>query len=255
MAHGLERWKHGAQRLADARGGLGQQAAPLPGCMPDRTRQFALALAHGRLGKGQGLQRLPARALVRKLLPGPLHKAAAVQRVKLLQRLGLAQALEHGFLAVVDIEVDQGQSDLRQRARLAHQVAVNLHLSPVQSLLLGGDRLEAAAVGFDLLEPMVEAVVAVGTASHGQGAPRCAQCKLALVARAPPLGHQSVTGHAFSSAGSALKAQVQIATAGSELAQLSHRHRVSLGRVWAVAGHGAHGRADVQRCIRALARS
>jgi hypothetical protein len=190
-------------------------------------------------GDHTALQRLSAIPLVRELLPRPFDKAAAVQRVKLLEGLGLAHTLEHGFLAVVEVEVDQGQPDLRQGARLAHQVAVDLRLRPVQGLLLVGDGLEAAAVGLDLVEPLLEAVVAIGAAPHRQRAPHRAQGHLALVARAPALGHQGVTGHAFSSAGSGSKSQVQIATSGGELAQLSHRHGVSLGWPWRVAGHGA----------------
>ena len=105
-------------------------------------------------------------------------------------------------------------------------MAVDARLRPVQLAVVGGHRVEFAAVGLDFFELAARRVVAIGAAPHVQRPEVAAQADFALVIVVAPARDGGVAGHAFLRRGRGGKAQVQVAHLGREFAQGAHGDRV-----------------------------
>ena len=157
-----------------------------------------------------------------QFLFGPAHETLALPGEQRGQFLAAAGFLQHRFLLAANVEIHQRQVDLRQPFLLAHQVAIDAQLRPVQVAMIVGQAGKLAAIGLHFFQQLAPGIVAVGPTPHVQRAVLCRQRHFALVALAAPLRHDGVTGDTFLGGGCGRKAQVEIALFGSEFAQGAH---------------------------------
>ena len=247
---GLQQREQRAQRLADARGGLRQQAAAavfvailvVPVARPHVAvhshGQLALPGAKAAVRKGQRRQRCIAGLAVLLLAVGP-GQVARAQRLKVRLQIRSGVGFDQlGLLPRAGLHIDQRHLQAREPPRLAQQVAVHAGLGPVQGALVGAHPVELAPVGLDLFELLAGCVKPVGPPTHRELLEHATQRHLGLVAIAPAALHQAVAFHALQRAGRGSEAQVQVARAGREGAQGTHRH-CQRGRGWKGCGHAA----------------
>ena len=228
---GLQHREQRTQRLADARGGLGQQAAAaglvailaLAHVAVHRHGQLALPRAKAAVRKGQRRQRRVAGLAVLLLAVRP-GQVARAQRLKVRLQVGGGVGFDQlGLLPRAGLHVDQRHLQAREPPGLAQQVAVHAGLGPVQGALVGAHPVELAPVGLDLFELLAGSVKTIGPPAHRELLEQPAQRHLGLVAIAPAALHQAVAFHALQRAGGGGEAQVQVARAGGEGAQGAHR--------------------------------
>ncbi|MNN37138.1 hypothetical protein D3C81_1510720 [compost metagenome] len=177
--------------------------------------------------EGQRHQPGIARLTVGDLALGPLQEAPATGLEEGAQGGGVVALLLHAFALAQDVEIDHGDVDPGQPARLAQQPAVDLGLRPVQCPVVGGHLDPFAAHGLDFLEPVGGGVVAIGAAPHVQSFEHAGEGYLRFIARPAPARDHAVARYAFLCGGRGREAQVEIARLGRELAQRPHGNRVA----------------------------
>ena len=163
---------------------------------------------------------------MRQLLIGPGQELAALLLEKQPQRVGLHLLGENGFLLAGDVEIDQGQCDLGQTARLAQQPAVNPDLGPMQMAVVGRLPGQIAAMGLDFFELVAVRIVAIGPAAHRQSAVFKLQRDLGLIADAAPCGDSLVAGNSLARGRRGGEAQIEVALLGGEIAQGPHGNHI-----------------------------
>jgi hypothetical protein len=223
----LQHRKHGAERLADPGRRLGDQAAFVARRAIDGHGQLALPAAELPVRERQRAQRLIAGRTMRGLALGPADEARALFGEERGERLGAQRFRQHRFALGHDVEIDERDVDFGEAARRAHQMRIDLRLRPVQRAMVGRHRVEAAAVGLDLLEAVRDRVVAVRTPAHGQRAPRAGERDFGFVACAARRRDGAVAGDAFERGRRGREAQVEIAAPRGELAHRPHRDDVA----------------------------
>ena len=225
-------------------GGLGQQAAAaglvailaLAHVAVHRHGQLTLPRAKAAVRKGQSRQRRVA-GLAVLLLPVRPIQVARAQRLKVRLQVGGGVGFDQlGLLPRAGLHVDQRHLQALQPPSLAQQVAVHARLRPVQGALVGAHPVELAPVGLDLFELLAGSVKPVGPPTHCELLEQATQRHLGLIAFAPAALHQAVAFHALQRAGRGSEAQVQVARAGREGAQGTHRH-CQRGCGWKGCGH------------------
>ena len=226
FGHGAQRRVHGADGLADARGGLHQQRLRRQAGLVHGRRQRALPRAERQLRKRAPHQRGVARAPVRDLLPGPGQEGFAQGFEKPAQRRRIPALALRRFGLLHDVEIHQLQVHRGQAAALAQQPAVDLELGPMQRLLLRRQALERTAVGLDLFQRVAARIESVGPPAHGQRPMAAVQADLGLVVRAAPLRDQLVPLAPLLRGRRRGKAQIEIAGLGGKRAQVAHRYRI-----------------------------
>jgi hypothetical protein len=184
-------------------------------------------------GKARASQALIARGAVRHFLARPGQEARALVVEERAQGGAVQVLLEQGLLRGADVEVDEGDGQPVQPAGFAQQRAVDLGLGPVQRAVVGGLAGQVAAVGLDLLEPVVAGVEAVGATAHDQVLVPAFERQFAFVAGATPRGHRRVAGDAFLGRGGGGEPQVEVAGLCGEFAKGADGHGVRHARALA----------------------
>ncbi|MNP09769.1 hypothetical protein D3C76_1018860 [compost metagenome] len=225
--HGLEQRKQRAQGLADARAGLGHQAAPGAHRLVQGLGQLPLALAELRVGKRQRLEALVTLGQAALLALGPGQEALALGFEEGAQGIGTVVFADQRLAVVVDVQVHQRYLDGGQLPRLAQEPGIDLGLGPVQLAMVGRLARQVAAVGLDLLQAVGDRVVAVGTAAHLQALVMAFEGDFRLIAGSTPGHHPTVAFDTLLSRGRWGEAQVQVTHLGTELAQGAHCHPVA----------------------------
>lgn len=169
---------------------------------------------------------------VGRLLVGPGQEALALVGKKRFQLIGAGFAGQPGFLTAGNLQVHQRQRDMRKAPFGTEQRAVHFHLRPVQRPLVIRHARQATAMGLDLFDTVARHIETIGAARHAQPLILSGERQFGEITGDlfPPPGHQSVPLDALLSTGCGRKAVVQVALAGGEVTQGTHRH--------AIAAHG-----------------
>ena len=130
------------------------------------------------------------------------------------------------FLRTGNVKVNQRQVDVFQALGLAQQPAINFDLCPVQRTLVVCHVVQVTPVGFDFFQLVAVRVIAICTATHGQGFIVALKRDFILVTGVPPRCHHRMACHAFLRRRCRGKAQVQVTMFGSEFAQSADRDAV-----------------------------
>ena len=221
----FQQGKERGDRLADAGRCLRDQAALGRCSAVDAFCQFTLTGSKAGVRKRERRQVTRQRGAMQRLLPRPCHEAAAKRFEVGLQVAARAVLLEHGFVAAVDIEVDQRDRDVRQCVLLAQHGCIGAGLGPVQCAMVALDGVELATKRLDLFDAGKVEIEAIGTAPDAQATETRRQRNLALKAWPAPRLNEVMAGDAFLRAGGGSEAQVEIACLGREGAQRLDGHR------------------------------
>ncbi len=164
-----------------------------------------------------------------EFLPGPSEKACTVVGEPSLQLVGRAHLLDHSLPLVREIEINEGETDFRQRFAPAQQRAVDSQLGPVNGPMTPGHPLQVAAIGLELLQTVGSGVVAVGATANQQIRRLPAEGDLRFITVAAAAGDCSVAFHPLARRGRRREAKVEVTRLGGEIAQSAHRNGILSG--------------------------
>src|ERR1700761_1300176 len=116
-----------------------------------------------KLGKreAQFLERGVSCGAMSGLLVSPADEALTVLQEVAFERGGRMPLGEDGLTFGDNVEVDQRELDLLQRALATEQGAVDPQLRPMQGTVIARDALQVAAIGFEFLELVGRGVIAI----------------------------------------------------------------------------------------------